>query len=285
MDQPDPIGTEIAQYPGERLQPVRREYANQLPSYAGRIGQRADEIEDCPCPQFDAHRRDMAHSGVMGLGHHEAYSSLRHTARDVFRREADSDFEGGENVGGTGFRGGGAIAVLSNFDSACGDDQRGKRRNIVRARTVTAGSDDVDRRAQQIDPQHLGPQRGNRTGDFLDGFPPHPERRKEGAELCWRHLARQNPVEGRLRFTLAEACAGENLGDERLEILHQVTMPRALASRRSLRFQASASLRKLPTSIAPFSEAMLSGWNWTPCTGRARCDRAMIMPSSLTAVI
>ena len=45
-----------------------------------------------------------------------------------------------------------------------------------------------------------------------------------------------------------------------------------------------ASSRKLASSACPCSEAMLSGWNCTPCTGWVLCCSPMIRPSAVLAV-
>ena len=42
--------------------------------------------------------------------------------------------------------------------------------------------------------------------------------------------------------------------------------------------------RKFCSSAWPFSEAMLSGWNCTPCTGWVLCITPWMTPSSLVAV-
>ena len=60
--------------------------------------------------------------------------------------------------------------------------------------------------------------------------------------------------------------------------------PRAVAQAADLaelrrRGAMPASSRKLASSSWPCSEAMLSGWNCTPCTGCVLCCRPMMMPS------
>ena len=50
-------------------------------------------------------------------------------------------------------------------------------------------------------------------------------------------------------------------------------------------FHAAARSKKFFMIVEPCSERMLSGWNCAPWIGSDRCERAMIWPSRVSAVI
>ena len=170
MDDPDALGAEIAQHLRHRLEPAGREHADQLTLHAGGIRQRPEQVEDRARAELDPRRADMTHRGVMGRRHHEADAGLAHAALDRLGRNADLDAERRQHVRRARFRRRRAVAVLGDRHAAGRDDQRGERRDIVGAGAVAAGAHDVDGAVGRRDAQHLGAHRGNRAGDFLDGF-------------------------------------------------------------------------------------------------------------------
>ena len=86
---PGMLAAEPAQHLRHRLDPFRREHADQLALDAGRVGQRAEQIEDRARAELDPGRADMAHGAVMARRHQEADAGLperalhqRHVAID-----------------------------------------------------------------------------------------------------------------------------------------------------------------------------------------------------------
>ena len=82
---------------------------------------------------------------------------------------------------------------------------------------------------------------------------------EEGADLARRRLAVHDDVHDRAHFLAGQVLPRGDLAEGALDV-HQAAF---------LQVEVAASrLRKFWSSAWPFSEAMLSGWNCTPCTGK-----------------
>ena len=114
------------------------------------------------------------------------------------------DAEGREHVGRARFRRQRAIAVLGDLEAGAGGDDRGRRRNVVGAGAIAAGSDDVDRVGGRVHPHHLFAHDFDGAGDFVDGFAAHPQPHEESADLGRGGLARHHDGEGRAGFLAGE---------------------------------------------------------------------------------
>src|SRR6202035_5187430 len=99
---------------------------------------------------------------------------------------------------------------------------------------------------------------------------------EEASHLRLRGVARHHAVEGERGLVLAQPLAQGELPEQRLEVAGRLAHAATLC--------AAARRRKLRSRSWPPSEAMLSGWNCTPCSGRSRWASPMMMPSSVSAV-
>src|SRR5581483_5233417 len=147
-----------------------------------------------------------------------------------------------------------------------------------------AGADHVDRVGRGLDLEHFRPHRRDGAGDLVDGLAADAQRHQEAADLRRRRVARHDDAERLLGLGPRQRLSRRSLGDERLEVGLRLLAHAGTRSRRLRAFQAAAISRKLPRMRWPCSEAMLSGWNWTPWTGCRRCMTPMITSSSAVAV-
>ena len=173
---PHALGAEIFQNLRQRLRPLLGENPDHLPAHAGRVGERAEQVEDRARAKLGTGRPDILHRRVMRRREHEADPSLGDAARDPFRRQIDIDAERGKHVGSTRTRGQRAIAVLGDGHAGAGHNDRGAGGNVERARSVAAGADDVDRVGRRGYAQHLGAHRRDRAGDLIDRLAAHAQR-------------------------------------------------------------------------------------------------------------
>ncbi len=110
----------------------------------------------------------------MGGREHEAQSCGRDALGDPFRGQIDLDAECCKHVGRPRFRRKRPVAMLGHFQSGARRHEGGTGRNIVGARGIAAGADDVDGVGGRVDPQHLLAHDFDSTGDLVHGFAPHP---------------------------------------------------------------------------------------------------------------
>src|SRR5690606_21678474 len=97
---------------------------------------------------------------------------------------------------------------------------------------------------------------------------------EEGADLRLGGFAGHDDAHGGAHFLTGQVLAVGDLVERCLDIHHAALRP----------LKSLAILRKFCRSAWPFSEAMLSGWNCTPCSGSVLCCMPMISPSSVVAV-
>src|SRR5262249_38489786 len=124
-----------------------------------------------------------------------------------------------------------------------------------------------------------GPRAG---GDLADGLAAQAHGGDRGGDLGRRRLPLEAGSEEGLGGFLVQRRAVGQLGQEGLE---GVGPGRGGLGQTAARRLTPARSRKLPSSSWPCSVAIDSGWNCTPCTGRVRCWKPMISPSSVQAVI
>ena len=178
---------------------------------------RAEQVEDRAGAELDAHRRHVAHGGVVGLGEHEAETRV----------------SSGSAAGPPGPRPSltpraASTSAVPDFDEAARlpclatgtpqrrDDDRRQRRDVVAAGMVAAGADDVDRAlGGRLDPQHASAHGRDRADDLVERFAAHPQRHQERAALGRRDFAGEKVVEGGARFLARQRRAGRDLGEVR----------------------------------------------------------------------
>ncbi len=253
MDEPDALRAEIAQHLGHRPQPGRRKHADQLPFDAGRVGQRAEQVEDRARAELDARRRRhgaLRHDGVCAIMKPMPASLMqarrRRAARPILTPSAASTSARARLGGGR------AIAVLGDRHAAAGDDQRRQRRDIVGAGTVAAGADDVDRVRGRFDAQHLGAHGGHGAGDFVDGFAADPKRHQEAAHLRGVTSPESMASNAVSASSRAQPRARGDLRDQGLERIPCSVRSRSVG-RGGARSNASRRSRKFRACVLPCS--------------------------------
>src|SRR6185437_2158062 len=184
------------------------------------------------------------------------------------------DAERLQDVGGARFRREIAVAVLGDRHAGASDDDRGRCRDVEGAGTVAARADGVDRAGRGTDRQRFGAHGARRAGDLFDGLAAQPQRHQERAHLRWRRVTGHHYVESGGAVVFAQALAGGEANKDGFEINFGHAAIAACA----------ASSRKFLSSECPATEAMLSGWNCTPCSGRSRWAMPMTRPSSVQAL-
>ena len=121
-------GAEQQQRAGHQLGELRARHADQLPRRAGRIGQRAEQVERGPDAEFAARRPGVAHRRVERRREKEPDAGLGEAALDDGRRRGDADAERLEDVGAAGPARHRAVAVLGHAHAARGDDDARRTR-------------------------------------------------------------------------------------------------------------------------------------------------------------
>jgi hypothetical protein len=121
------------------------ENAHQRVGRAGRIGQRAEDVEQGAHPHLAAHRRHVLHGAVMVGREHEAEAGFRDTGGNLFRRQHDVGAERSP-----------ARRPHRNWRTRCArrawppcrrpQRRQGRGRGDVEGvRRIAAGTDDVDK--------------------------------------------------------------------------------------------------------------------------------------------
>jgi hypothetical protein len=99
------------------------ENAHQRVGRAGRIGQRAEDVEQGAHPHLAAHRRHVLHGAVMVGREHEAEAGFRDTGGNLLGRQHDVGAERLQHIGRTGTGRDAAPAVLGDFAAGRSDDK------------------------------------------------------------------------------------------------------------------------------------------------------------------
>ena len=89
---------ELRQHLRDRAHELRREHAHHLCPRAGRVRQRAEDVEDSPRRELAPHRRRVLHRRVVRRREEEAEAELVDRARDPLRRQLELEAERLEHV-------------------------------------------------------------------------------------------------------------------------------------------------------------------------------------------
>ena len=193
----------------QRVLPLGREDAEQLPTCARRIGQRPQEVEDRSNAQLAPHRHGVAHGPVMPLREHEPHADFADAAGDVLRCEFEARTRRLEQIGAAALARGAAVAVLGDMSARRRDDERRRRRHVEAFRTAaSARPADIDQvRHVHVD---LGRHRAHRlrgTGDLVRRLALGLEANQDPGDLRRRHRASHDGVEHRTRLVALEIAA------------------------------------------------------------------------------
>ena len=179
--------------------------AEQLPLGTGRVGERAEDVEDRADADLSARRAGVAHRGVQRLREQEADAGLVDAAADVGGVQRDVDPERLEHVRAPRRRGDRAVAVL-------GDRHAGPRHHERRRGRDVEGVQPVAARAAGVDVAGHGgthrrgvlAHRPREADDLVDGLPLHAHAGDQRADLRRRRVAVHDLIHDHVRFVLGE---------------------------------------------------------------------------------
>src|SRR5690606_32491101 len=120
------------------------EDAHELVGGIGGVGQRAQDVEDGPHPQFFAHGSDVLHGTVVGGGEHEADADLFDAFGHLLGRQIDVHAQGLEHVGAAGRGRGAAVAMLGDLHASCCGNEHGGGGNVEGVGSVSTGAAHVE---------------------------------------------------------------------------------------------------------------------------------------------
>ena len=133
VDDDAPLGAQHEQGFGEQHPQLGPADAQQLPRRAGRVDERAEEVEDRRHAELRADRGDVPHGFVQQRGEAEADAQLVEAALDNRHAGLDVHAQRRQHVGRTAAAGGGAVAVLGDGHAGRGGDQGRGRADVERA--------------------------------------------------------------------------------------------------------------------------------------------------------
>ena len=157
----------------------------------GRIGQRAEDVEDGAHAHLAAYRPDIFHCRMVIGCEHEAHAGAPDAFGYLRRLQVDLRAEGFQHIGGAGFRRHATVAVLGDGGASGRSDEGRRGGDIESVRTIAAGADDVDE-MRIVWCFDLGAQFAHhRCGrsDFADGFLLDAQAGEDGGGHHRRNLA------------------------------------------------------------------------------------------------
>jgi hypothetical protein len=186
---------------------------------AGRVRQRAEEVEHRRDAQLGTDRRREAHRRVEGAGEAEADAALRDAVRHTWAVELEHDAQGLEQVRRARGRRRPAVPVLHDPGTGAGSDDRrhgGDVEGVEPTRGSPAGTDDVDRIWSLGEHDRSG---GAHHGvdqprDLLDRFSLHAQGDDEGGDLGVGGLAGEDLGHGRTGLLGGEVSSGREPAED-----------------------------------------------------------------------
>ena len=127
--------------------------------------------------------------------------------------ESDVDAERLEHVGAATPAGGRPVAVLRHRDPGPSRHQRGRGRDVERARAVAAGAAGVDASRRQVEWRRMRPHRFDKPRHLLHRLAPGPERDQETGNLRRGGLTGHHLVHNGACMLPTERCALQELLD------------------------------------------------------------------------
>ena len=190
------------------------EHAHHLVLRAGRIGERAENVEYRAHPELPAHRRGVLHRAVVVGREHETDAHLVDAARHLLGREIDVDAERFQHVGAAGLARHGAAAVLRDLRARRGGDERRRSGDVEGVRRVAAGAAGVDEVRRRPAP-YLGRELAHhlrRGGDLADGLLLHAQADDDAGDLRGRHLAAHDLAHDREHLVVEDLAVLDQRG-------------------------------------------------------------------------
>ena len=256
VNEPGMGRTEVAQRFRHGPEPLRIIYASELPADLGRIGERAEQVEDRARTQLDARACGMAEGGMVPGREQEDAAGLLHHGRQAVKRNVHVHAQRRQHVGAPGQRGQVPVAVLRHWHAAARQDEGDSRGHIQGPAAVAARAANVHRVRRRGNGRHPGAHGTHGAGQFRHRFAPDSHRHQQPGHLRRRGLPRHDDAESRLGLLGGQGGAVRQAREDRLEA-GQAT-PRGPAYARLARWRRGR-------------------WrgSWPGCRGRARrrCSR------------
>jgi len=158
--------------------------ADDLPRRAGRIAQRAKQIERRVNPQLPANPRDSRRRAVIKRREHETDPDLvqRRLRHRRYRRNVHAQRR--QQIRAARFTARSAIAMFSDRQSSAGDDKRCRRRDVESLRRARPRSRSVDETLMlRIHAHRTRTQPFNQPGQLLNCFAFRSQRDERGRDL------------------------------------------------------------------------------------------------------
>ena len=255
--------------------------ADDLPSGAGRVRQRADQVERRPHPDLASRRAGVLHRRVETLREEEREAVVAQGRRRRLGVMVDPDAERVEHIGRARSRRHRAVAMLGHGDPRGRDHECRGRRDVERPAVVAAGPAGVDGAVRRRDRHDPLAHRGREPGELVDGLAAHPQGDEKRGQECRRRLAVHDAAHRRAGLAQGQGPTFDHGGQRRPDLVAHRTVPTASASARPAVANEPVALssrdaspsparrRKFASRCGPCGVRTDSGWNWTPSSGRA----------------
>ena len=163
--------------------------AHGLRGRAGRVAERAEDVERRADAELAARCRGVPHGRVEGGREAEGDAGLLGHLGHPLGGQVQPDAERLEHVGAAGLRGGRPVAVLDDLRARPGGHDRGHGGDVHAHRPVPAGADDVEQPPGYVDRGAGGVHRVGQAGDLVDGLALGLEPDREPGDLGGGRLA------------------------------------------------------------------------------------------------
>ncbi len=164
-------------------------HAHGLCGWPGRVGHRPEEVENGRDAKLAPGRGGMAERRVIKRGKQERDPGLRHQPLGLGGRQVDRNSERLEHVRSPARRGRRPVPVLDHPGPGGSRDDSAHRGDVDRARSVAAGTDQIDQAAGDADRRGVLEHRLGEAADLRDGLALHPQGDPEARDLGGRGRA------------------------------------------------------------------------------------------------
>ncbi len=184
MHDEDVVAAEPFEHVGQRLDELTAEDAHHLVGRPGRIGQRAEHIEDRAHPELSPRTHGVLHGAVMRRREQKAHPHTHDALRNLLRAQVQTHAGGLEHVGAARATGHRTVAVLGHVGAGGGGNESAGGRDVEGVGPVAAGSAGVDE--VWLGDDHLGGEPSHDRGrgrDLLDALALHAQADEKAADL------------------------------------------------------------------------------------------------------
>ena len=265
MHDPRALGPEERERPRDELGQLRPRHADELARRAGRVRERAQQVEGGADAEIAARHGGVAHRRMKRRREEERDPGLVQASLDDRRLGGDVHAERLEQVRAAAPARHRPVAVLRHADPARREHERGDGRDVERVGAIAARAARVEhRRVIAGQPRRAPAHRPGQPDDLRGPLAFHRERDEQAGDLRRLRAPFHDLFHGARRLVHREVLAPLQLFDQ-------------------FGKHHRSSSRKLRRSCLPSPVSTDSGWNCTPWTGNVRCRTPMSVPSSVRA--